>query len=290
MNTFIPNHGPRVFWRPALLVGTMSVLVATAQFVGRGGVSSNNLIDRSGVPSWGNQTGFEHDVFTFVRIRYAATALGGSGGRGGGRGSGWRNDYPNTDLNISFRLKQMTSMKTDPNGDVIELSDPKLFEYPFIDILAPARWEPDEAEARALRRYLLNGGFVMMDDFWGREAIENVLFQMNRVLPGMKPTELTLDHPIFNVVYKMSELPQVADIRTWRSGLSYELHGDMTDHAPHFLAFYDERGRMMALLCHNNDLSDGWEREGENPDFFAAFSERYSFPMAINILFYLMSH
>ena len=67
-------------------------------------------------------------------------------------------------------------------------------------------------------------------------------------------------------------------------------HGKMTDHDPHFLGFFDDRGRLIALLCHNNDLGDGWEREGENPDYFRQYSERWSFPMGINILVHAMKH
>ena len=282
------NQRPRLVRWLAGLGLMLAGLVGFAQ-LGGGGGPAIVLVRRDSFPTWKNETGFEQNVFTFVRIRYGSIAPG-SPGFGGGRGSGWRNDFPDSDLNLSFRLHQMTSMKVDPNGDVIELTDPKLFGYPFIDILSPGRWEPNEEEARALHRYLLNGGFVMMDDFWGREAIENVRYQMNRVLPGRTPTELTLDHPIFHEIFLIKEKPQVPDIRTWRQGGAYETHGDMTDHAPHFLAYFDDHGRMIALLCHNNDLSDGWEREGENPDYFTQFSERWSFPMAINILFYVMSH
>jgi len=47
---------------------------------------------------------------------------------------------------------------------------------------------------------------------------------------------------------------------------------------------------MMVLLCHNNDLVDGWEREGEDEEFFLRFSVRQSYPMGINIITYAMTH
>ncbi|MBF8305796.1 MAG: hypothetical protein HW398_984, partial [Acidobacteria bacterium] len=158
-------------------------------------------------------------------------------------------------------------------------------------LAAPVTWTLDLEEAQTLRRYLSNGGFLMADDFWGREAIENVLEQLTKVFPERQVQELTLDHPIFHVVFDLKEMPQVPDIHSWRGGSSYEVRrGDMTDHAPHFLGLFDDRGRLMALLCHNNDLGDGWEREGENEDYFRQFSERWSYPMGINILVYAMTH
>src|SRR6478735_10678932 len=70
-------------------------------------------------PTWTNPKGFEKDVFTFVRIRY------GTGGRGRrfhpyGR-KRWATDFPDADLNLSYRLQQMTSMKVDPSGRVLEI-------------------------------------------------------------------------------------------------------------------------------------------------------------------------
>src|SRR5688572_28083012 len=82
-----------------------------------------------GTPVWKNADGFERDVFTFARIRYSSH---GGSRRGWGRWGGWATDMPDSDLNFSFRLQQMTSMKVDPNGRVIEIMDKELFDYPWI--------------------------------------------------------------------------------------------------------------------------------------------------------------
>lgn len=239
---------------------------------------------REDFPIWSNPQGFEGDTFVFTRIRFASTG-------GFGRWSRWDNDYPDSDLNFSFRLSQLTSLKVDPNGRVLEFIDPKLFQSPFIYLAAPGSMVMDEAEILALRRYLTRGGFMMMDDFWGREERENVLHFMSRVLPQSEVEELKLEHPIFHLVYDLQALPQVPDILAWRQGYTYEnRHGDMTDHAPHFLAFHDSNRRLVALLCHNNDLGDGWEREAENSEYFEMYSEKWSYPMGINIIVYAMTH
>ena len=47
---------------------------------------------------------------------------------------------------------------------------------------------------------------------------------------------------------------------------------------------------MMILPIHNNNISNGWEREGENELNFSRYSERIAYPLGINIIFYLMTH
>ena len=100
--------------------------------------------DRGGVPIWKNEQADPDDVFTFVRIRYESY-------RGRYR---WNTDYPDADLNISYRLQQLTSIKTDPNGKILRLTDPELFKYPFIYIIEPGGMTLSDAEAAALREYL----------------------------------------------------------------------------------------------------------------------------------------
>ena len=240
---------------------------------------------RSEFPTWEIQPEFKADVFTFVRIQYDADGPFGWWDR-------WDNDYPDGDLNFSFRLQQLTSLRVAPDSKVLRLTDPELYNYPFI-YMAGVHWmRLTLAEQAALRRYLLNGGFVMMDDFWSPEGWANVLAEMHNVFPDQEPVELSLDHEIFHIIYDLKELPQVVDIRTWREGHTFErLHGwSDGDESPHFWSYFDDRGRMMALLCHNNDLGDGWEREGENKEYFHQFSERKSYPMGINVVIYAMSH
>jgi hypothetical protein len=240
---------------------------------------------RSEFPVWEIEHEFKRDVFAFVRIQYDSFGPFGWWDR-------WDNDYPDGDWNFSYRLQQMTTLEVDPNGKVMRLSDPELFEYPFVYMAGVQRMTLSSQEESALRRYLLNGGFVMMDDFWSLEAWAHVSSVMRQVLPDRDPTELSLEHPIFHNVYDLTELPQVVDIQTWRDGYAYEhWHGDSGgDMSPHFWAYFDDHGRMMALLCHNNDLGDGWEREGENHEYFRQFSEKRSYPMGINIVIYAMTH
>ena len=251
---------------------------------GRGRLPS--ATNRGDYPTWEYPQDFRHDVFTFVRIQYDSW-----GGRGFGGGN-WRNDYPDCDWNFSFRLQQLTSLAVDPNGKVMRLTDPELFDHPFIYMSNVQNMEFSDAEMEALRGYLLKGGFLMADDFWAPAAWRHVRSVMQRVFPDRSPRELPLEHEIFHIVYDLKELPQVPSIRAWRRGDKFEYwHGDPEgDEAPHFYGMFDDRGRLMALLCHNNDIGDGWEREGEEKEYFLQYSEKHSYPLGINIVTYAMTH
>jgi hypothetical protein len=238
------------------------------------------MVDRNGVPVWNNDEEFKEDVFTFARVRYSSYGYGRRGGN-------WATDYPDSDLNFSFRLHELTSIETDPYGKILDLTDPAIFDYPFLYLIEPGRMALDEAEVRALRRYCYNGGFLMVDDFWGEEEWFGFYENIKRVFPDREPQELPLEHEIFHNVYDLKQKPQVPSIHAWYSGRTAE-RPDATE--PHYRAIHDDKGRMMVIICHNTDLGDGWEREGMDAGYFKEMSEKWSYPLGINILTYAMTH
>lgn len=278
-------------WLLALLV--VSALGGTLVFAQR--YYDRRYDDRRGVPDWEPDKEFAHDVFTFVRIEYSSGYGGGGYGRGRrgfGRGGGrWATDYPDSDLNFSYRLQQLTSLEVNPDGLILQLTDPELFHYPFIYIVEPGGLTFTPEEVQILRRYLLNGGFLMVDDFWGEAEWYNFYYEIKRVFPEREPVELPLSHPIFHAVFDLKEKPQVPSIDAALRGRPYGITWEREDaRQPHFKALYDDKGRMMAIICHNTDLGDGWEREGEDEWYFREFSEKKAYPMGINIVFYAMTH
>ena len=254
--------------------------------------------DRAGIPNWKVDPKFKNDVFTFVRVQYdsgGGRGGGGYGGRGrGGWGGGWRTDWPDSDLNFSFRLQQLTSLKVNPDPISLRLTDPKLFDYPFLYMIEPGRLSFSEEEVVALRKYLLSGGFMMVDDFWGDSQWENFHQQIKRVFPEREPQDLPLSHEIFQCVYRLKERPQVPSINAaWQGrdqGITYEMFHDGNTKDVHYRGIFDDKDRMMVIICHNTDLGDGWEREGEDPWYFKEFSEKKAYPMGINIVTYAMTH
>lgn len=237
-------------------------------------------------PLWENPRQYRHDVFTFARIRYDR----GNFGYGRSRG-GWRTDLPDSDLNLSFRLQQMTSMKVDPDGRIIRLTDPELADYPFIYIVEPGGLFLQEKEVEALRKYLLNGGFLMLDDFWGEREWANMSHEMKKVFPDRSFTDIPLSHPVYHCVFEIKARGQVPNIYT---GVQSQVTGITWEREDaqevHHRGLFDDKGRLMVIATHNTDNGDGWEREGENDYYFHTFSEKIAYPLGINIIFYAMTH
>jgi hypothetical protein len=271
------------FWLTLALLSLLLLpSVGRAQWAG-----SRGLEDRGNVPEWQIDPAFRSDVFSFARLRY--TSWGGRGWGGWGRSRGrWATDAPEADLNLAFRLQQMTSLKVNPNVTYIDITPEALAHYPFVYMAEPGRLEFSEDEVVALRNYLLNGGFVMVDDFWGEDEWQNFRHEMQRVFPDREATELPIEHPVFNCVFELKEKPQMPSIHHFlATGLTYEREG--TEQVS-YRGIFDDRGRLMVIICHNTDLGDGWEREGEDPTYFERFSEKMAYPMAINIIFYAMTN
>ncbi|HVS52757.1 MAG TPA: DUF4159 domain-containing protein [Opitutaceae bacterium] len=242
----------------------------------------------TGTPVWTNPHGFEKDVFTFVRVKRGRAPYA-PGGR-------WSTDTPDSDLNLSYRLQQMTSLRVDPDGRFIWLTDPDLTDYPFIYMVEPGSLYLTDEEIAALRKYLLNGGFLMLDDFWGDTEWENAAQVIKKVLPERSFVELPLDHPVYHCVFEIKVKGQVPNVglgeasefdpehRTW------EPNHDGDTRTVHHRAIFDDKGRMMVIATHNTDNGDGWEREGESDYYFHNFSEKIAYPLGINIIFYAMTH
>jgi len=274
---------------------TLALFAASWVFAQRGGAPDPRAFqDSAPTPRWSNAPGFEKDVFTFVRIRYSTG--GGAYGRRR-RGGDWTTDYPDAELNLSFRLQQMTSMKVDPNGRVLEIGDPELFRYPFIYIVEPGSLAFEDGEVPILRRYLLHGGFLMIDDFWGDDEWENLEAELKRVFPDRKIYDLPRTHGVFHAVF---DIPNDLNLQlpslgwgwgnrggiTWETNKRYDVGG--TD--AHIRGINDDKGRLCVIICHNTDNGDGWEREGADEYYFREFSEKKAYPLGINIIFYAMTH
>ena len=259
--------------------------------------------DRNGVAMWTVDPHFKSDVFTFVRIRFT-TARGaggfGGGGFGGGGGYGrsalngasWKNDWPDADLNLSFRLQQLTSLKVNPTPVTLELTDPRLFDYPFIYMQQVALAVFTQPEIKALQRYLLNGGFLMVGDFWGDEAAAHWNEQLRLVFPDRVQQDLTLEHPIFHCVFDMKKLPEIPTLQFWQRDrlAGHPENASRAADGSHFRGIFDEKGRMMVFSCQNVDTGDAFQREAEDEEYFHRFSESNGYPLGINTIFYALTH
>ena len=223
-----------------------------------------------GVPPWLKTHDFKRETFTFVRIEYEGWA--------------WAVDYPAADLNITAQLGELTNLDVSQPVRVLRLTDPVLSNYPFAYLAEPGALNPSEAETMALREYLVAGGFLLIDDFWGEAEWSNLHSVMKRVFPDREPEDLSLSHPLFHSVFDLTEMPQVPSIGTFFSGSTTERGGQEA----RYRVVVDDEDRIMVLMCHNTDLADGWEWVGEHERYDREMVRPKALPMGINILSYAL--
>ncbi|HET9949981.1 MAG TPA: DUF4159 domain-containing protein [Longimicrobiales bacterium] len=251
---------------------------AAAQFFGGRSYSRVRLGD--GLPDIGRG-------FTYCRLAFRSV-------RDDGSGNGWTTDYPDAERNLLTRLEQLTTMHASrwSHGEmgyaIVRPTDPEMYSCPMVMAtdVGELGFSPDEAEA--MRDYLLKGGFFWADDFWGNGGWAQLTSELHRVLPEYSIVELPPGHPIYTSLYIIPEIPQIPSMNSWRrTGRTSELGAESA--RPSMSAITDESGRILVLITHNTDISDGWERENYDDDYFYEFSPE-AYAVVINVLLWTMSH
>jgi len=180
--------------------------------------------------------------FTFVRLRYA-----------GGRRSGWSFDYPAMERNFMTILDELTTVGPHVDeSNVLTMDDTTLFRYPVAYLSEPGYWVPNEAEAAGLRAWLAKGGFLIVDDFYGRQWA-NFERSMMYVMPDARIVELDVSHPIFNTFFKIETLEGLSHPADDRAKAVYL--GIFEDNDP--------TQRLSVIINYNNDIGDFMEWSGE---------------------------
>ena len=216
--------------------------------------------------------------------------------RGASYSGNWSVDWPRADINLSVRLSELTRTNVsftngEPNPLLIRFTDDALFDCPFVMMTEVGSAGLDNDEVTHLREYLLKGGFLWADDFWGTEAWEWWAGQIGRVLPPNEYPiiDLPSNHPLFAAQFQIKKVPQIASINFWAGsgGNTSELGADSAE--AHARAVLDKHGNIMVLMTHNTDLGDSFEREADDPQYFYQMSvPGYAF--GINTLLYALTH
>jgi hypothetical protein len=228
--------------------------------------------------------------FNFCRAVYTS-------GRREAGGQGWSTDYPDAELNLSIRLSELTKTRVTkdqqgaPEHVVVRLTEDALYQCPYLHMEDVGTAAFTEAEVVGLRTYLLKGGFVWADDYWGTYAWQNWVSQIARVLPPAEYPiqEVGLDHAIFRTMFEVKAVPQIPSIQFWRTSGGATSERGRDSATPTARGVTDRHGNLVVLMTHNTDISDAWEREGEDPRFFYRFSPD-GYAVGINVVLYAMTH
>src|SRR5688572_24266840 len=211
-------------------------------------------------------------------------------------GAGWQTDYPYGEINLMIRFSELTKAPVSfrqgrqPNHWVVRLTDDQLFNCPYTVASDVGTMGLSRLEGERLRLYLLKGGFLWVDDFWGTAAWEQWSREMTMIFPDSPIDDVTFSDPIFDTQFTVRKIPQITRLPFWRAvnGTTTSERGADSKDA-HFRAIRDSHGRIMVVMTHNTDIADSWEREGEDPAYFLRFSPD-GYALGVNVLLYALTH
>jgi hypothetical protein len=239
----------------------------------------NELLTRHAVPGDPNR----RYNFYFTRAIYSSGFSRGFGRRGGGS---WSTDYPKGDQQFAMVIKRLArELDVYQSDNAVELDDPELRRFPFLYAVEVGHMNLTDSEIKGLREYLLAGGFLIVDDFWG--TYEWRVFESNikQVLPEYQIVDLPLTHPIFHNYYDINEILQVPFHGRGCSGGPY---WEQDGFVPVVRAIFDEHERMLVLISHNSDLGDAWE--WMELACYPLTHSTYAAQLGLNTILYAMSH
>ena len=214
--------------------------------------------------------------YTFARLRYNSY----------GWREMWTTDYPKADEQFVYGLRgwARSTLAISDDPTTVSLFDPQLFDYPFIYAVEPGFMVLSEEDAAKLREYLLRGGFLMLDDFWGEREWLNVQEQMRKVFPEYPIEELPLSHPLFHCYFDIKEVVQVPNVNYIYSGITHEKGGFV----PHYMGIIGPEGRVLVFIARNADNGDAWEWIDE-PRYPLRFGLA-AYRLGMNVIIYAMTH
>jgi Domain of unknown function (DUF4159) len=200
-------------------------------------------------------------------------------------GTSWTQDYPRADRHFAQAVRRLTRIHASSVEQPVNLDwKGEVFNWPWLCAGEMGDWKLTDAQAKTLREYLLRGGFLMLDDFWGTEEWERFDESMKRVFPDRPIVEIEDADAIFHTVYDLDDRYQVPGQWAIRQGHMYRNDGAV----PHWQGIYDDKGRLMVAISFNSDVGDSWEW-ADDP----SYPEKYSslgIRLGVNYVMYAMTH
>jgi hypothetical protein len=225
--------------------------------------------------------------FVVGRLMYPQARSGWALGTGPGDwrrgGTAWAVDYPKGDRTFAQLLKRLTNIDVRTVEQPVSLDDgDDVFYWPFLISGLVGSWDLTDEQARTLREYLLRGGFLLCDSFYGSNEWAGFVQTLKRVFPDRPVVELPDDHPIFHAVFDLTDKKQVP---TWQH-LPAGYRGDGAN--PRWRAILDDDARVMVMITFNNDIADGWQRADEPS--YPQEEANLAIRLGVNFAAYALSH
>ena len=194
---------------------------------------------------------------------------------------------PNDMAAFMGAINRLSGIRVSPDPNVMEILNEKLYSFPFVYAVEVGGMLLDDDDAARLREYLLRGGFLHVDDFWGPDEFANFEEQIRKVFPDRELTRLPLSHEVFRTFFNIDEVMQIPNERNGcrNDGQTWE---DSRDRLPGIYGISDDKNRLMVLVTYNSDLGDAWEYM-DLPCYPVKYSGQ-AYRMGLNFMIYAMTH
>ena len=200
-------------------------------------------------------------------------------------GTSWTQDYPRADRHFAQAVRRLTRVHARSVEQPVNPDDETdIFNWPWLCAGEMGDWKLTESQAHRLRDYLLRGGFLMLDDFWGTEEWDRFEESMKIVFPDRPIVEIDDADAIFHTIYDLDDRYQIPGEWALRRGTTYRNDGSI----PHWKGIYDDRGRIMVAMSFNSDIGDSWEwaDDPNYPEKYSALGIR----IGVNYVVYALTH
>jgi len=220
-------------------------------------------------------------MFPQIRRGYM---LGAGPGDWRAGGTAWTVDYPEGDRTFARLLSRLSTIDVRLVEQPVNLDDEiDAYYWPFMISGLVGAWDLTDAQAAKLREYLLRGGFLLCDSFYGTVEWEGFVEGMRKVFPDRPIVDLPDTHPIFHAVYDLTNRPQIPTWQHLPNG-GYRNDGSMA----RWRAIVDDDGRVMVMITFNNDVADGWQRADEYD--YPQEAANLAISLGVNFAVYALSH
>ena len=198
----------------------------------------------------------------------------------------WAIDWPEAEAHFVPGAERMTLVDIAPDSRHIQLTDPNLFDYPWLFLQQPAKSAFSRAEAEALREYLDRGGFVLMDDFHGTSDYARFEFFVRQVFPDRPLVDIPVNDVVMRIHYDLNQdtqIPGERHLRLTGSGVEAQMQGPQA-----WKGVYDDSGNLVLAAHYNMDMGDAWQHADDY--YYPAEMTALAYRFGVNYIIYAMTH
>jgi hypothetical protein len=238
------------------------------------------------VEAEGNPFSGADGEFRLGRVKYKT--FGGAGSHGLIQ-PWWAIDYPFAEEHFFAALRRITNISVADAEDHLELTDPQIFQHPFLFLQQPGQgnWRPTDEDAANLREYLLRGGFLLIDDLHGEYDWQRLQAALYKVMPDRQIVEIPEDDPLMHIFYDLQQGTPIPGVRHLRRGPGGQIVARMQGPSS-WRGIYNDDHHLMVAINFNIDMGDAWEH-ADDPIYPVPMTAM-AYRLGTNYVIYAMTH